>query len=70
VTAELALSVSVVALSLVACLTLATVPVLLWRVLRQADELVRLREDVRTLRGDVDKVDAVLDGMIRGGGVE
>lgn len=60
------LSVAVLVLSAAAALALASVPVILWRTLRQADEMDRLRLQAAKLREDVDKLDAVVDGMLSG----
>lgn len=67
------LCVAVVVLTLTLAMTLMMVPVLLWRVLRQADQIALLEAQATKLAGvgeqlrhDLDKVDLVLDGILQG----
>ncbi len=62
---------AVMALALALSMVLLVVPLLLWRVLRQADEVAGLEAKMVTvsaaaqkLQEDVDKLDAVLDGVL------
>lgn len=70
------LCLAVVVLSLSLVLSLLSVPILVWRVLRQADQLSNLEAQITQLsktdgdlRRDMDKVDLVLEGILGGGRV-
>ncbi len=71
---DVMLCVAVVALALALSVALLSMPLLIWQVLRQANDISHLKEQTNRLLGvdealrqDLDKVDAVLDGMLSAG---
>ncbi len=68
---------AVMVLSVVLALSLACVPLLLWQCLRQAHRLAQVELDLKgqearlvQARVDIEKLDAVLDGILSGGRAE